>query len=282
MDYLAVGHVTVDVLEDGARQPGGTAFYGALQASRLGLRSALLTRGRQEEIRALLAPFAHELEVTVLAAEATTTLATRGEGERRRQRLLAWAGPIAAESVGECSILHMAPVAREVPLDGPTSGWGLLGLSAQGLLRTWDAGEAGEISLAAPEPAALELARRCDAIVCNESERTFASDLLAAASAGGATLAVTAGPRPSTILTPDGRRVELAVPELAEPVDDLGAGDVYAAALFVALAEGRDAAAAGAFAKAAAAVRMRGRGPGAIGRREEIERRLAETSAGAV
>ena len=36
--YVTVGHVTIDVLPDGERRPGGTAFYSALQAARLGLR----------------------------------------------------------------------------------------------------------------------------------------------------------------------------------------------------------------------------------------------------
>ena len=47
--YVAVGHVTIDVLADGRRRPGGTALYSALQAARLGLarddRNAR-TRGR--------------------------------------------------------------------------------------------------------------------------------------------------------------------------------------------------------------------------------------------
>ncbi|MCW3069750.1 MAG: hypothetical protein JWL67_2375, partial [Solirubrobacterales bacterium] len=66
-DYTTLGHVTVDVLEDGSRQPGGTAFYSALQAARLGRRTQILTRGRAEELEALLEPYRSELEVTVLA-----------------------------------------------------------------------------------------------------------------------------------------------------------------------------------------------------------------------
>jgi hypothetical protein len=53
-DYTTVGQVTVDVMPDGSRQPGGTAFYSALQASRLGLRTLILTRGVTSEIEQLL------------------------------------------------------------------------------------------------------------------------------------------------------------------------------------------------------------------------------------
>ena len=64
------------------------------------------------------------------------------------------------------------------------------------------------------------------------------------------------------------------MPALEDAVDDIGAGDVFAAAWFVALHEGRPAVQAAAFATAAAAVRLQGAGAGAIGARAEIEARL--------
>ena len=44
-DYTTVGHVTVDVMGDGSRRPGGSAFYSALQAARLGARTLIVTQG---------------------------------------------------------------------------------------------------------------------------------------------------------------------------------------------------------------------------------------------
>ena len=67
----------------------------------------------------------------------------------------------------------------------------------------------------------------------------------------------------------------MPVPALADLRDDLGAGDVFAAAFFVALSEARSPLEAARFANAAAAVRMSGTGAGAIGDRSAIERRLA-------
>ena len=69
--------------------------------------------------------------------------------------------------------------------------------------------------------------------------------------------------------------LRVAVEPLAEPLDDLGAGDVYAAAFFIALREGAAPARAAAFASAAAAERMLGKGPQAIAGRAAIEARLA-------
>src|SRR5687767_8775163 len=41
-DYLVIGHITADVLDDGEIVLGGTALYSALTAARLGARVAVL------------------------------------------------------------------------------------------------------------------------------------------------------------------------------------------------------------------------------------------------
>jgi sugar/nucleoside kinase (ribokinase family) len=270
--YTAIGHVTIDVLEDGSRRPGGGAFYSALQAARLGLPTLLLTRGAGGEIEELLEPYRDELDVRVQDSAHTTTLATTGHGDRRSQRVLAWAGPIAPPPTLATTILHLAPVARESPGHWHGSP-AFVGLTPQGLTRDWS-GDGGRIVQVAPPPAAEELARRCQAIVLSDAELTSCAGLIAAAGEAGATVAVTAGERPTVLLTPGERPLELDVPPLTHPVDDIGAGDVFAAALFVALEEGRPVLEAAGFASAAAAVRMSGVGAGAIGGRAEIEARL--------
>ena len=186
--------------------------------------------------------------------------------------MLAWAGPIAEDLVLDTSILHLAPVARESP-----TRWrgraAFVGLTPQGLVREWS-GHDGEIGPAPPPGAAGLVAEKCDAIVVSEHERASCASLIATATAAGAVVAVTAGARPSTILAPGGAAVELDVPAIEDPADDLGAGDVFAAAFFVALAEGRSPLDAAGFANAAAAVRMHGAGARAIGERPAIEARL--------
>ena len=137
-DYVTVGHVTVDVIAaDASRRPGGGAFYSALQAARLGLRTLILTQGSPPELEALLEPYRDELELRIVPAPATTTFATSWPGGQRRQRVLAWAGPIAGPIEVDTRILHFAPVARETP-----AAWrghaGFVGLTPQGLARTWD------------------------------------------------------------------------------------------------------------------------------------------------
>jgi sugar/nucleoside kinase (ribokinase family) len=265
-DYVTVGHVTVDML-DGARRPGGSAFYGALQATRLGARTLIVTRGVPAEIEQLLAPFGSELELRTTPAPWTTTLRSEGHGRKRRQRVLAWAGAMTAPAL-EAGILHWAPVARE--LDGPGEARAdFVGLTPQGLLRRW--GEDGEISLA-PAPGALT--PRCDAVVLSEHERASAERLLQEAAAAGAAVAITAGAGAITIQPARGERVRVDAIPVEDPRDDVGAGDVFAAAFFLALHEGRSPADAAMFAAAAATVRIEGEGPQAIGDRAAIEARL--------
>ncbi|HEY5344704.1 MAG TPA: PfkB family carbohydrate kinase [Solirubrobacteraceae bacterium] len=313
-DYVTVGHVTVDVIAaDASRRPGGGAFYSALQAARLGLRALILTQGSPPEIEALLAPYRDELELRILQAPATTTFATSWPSGQRRQRVLAWAGPIAGPIEVDTQILHFAPVARETPATWRGHA-DFVGLTPQGLARTWDphagetrhadahdgaiggeeaggagetgtaemadnAGEAGGELRSAPLPSdrdALDalLPHLCNAIVISKQERAACAPLLAAATATGAVLAVTAGPGATSVQLPGDEITQVQAPAVSEPRDDLGAGDVFAAAFFVALHEGLSPAQAAAFGNAAAAIRIEGVDADAIGDRRAIEARL--------
>ena len=91
----------------------------------------------------------------------------------------------------------------------------------------------------------------------------------------GPILAVTAAARATTLRLADGERRTVAVPAIGAVRDDLGAGDVFAAAFFVALREGRRAEGAASFANAAAAIRIEGLGASAIGSRGEIDARMS-------
>ncbi|HXB15784.1 MAG TPA: hypothetical protein VNV44_08570 [Solirubrobacteraceae bacterium] len=268
--YLAVGHVTVDVLPGGERRPGGTALYSALQAARLGLDATIFTRGRPDEIRALLGTLADEVELIVEPAPATTTLQTEGTGERRRQRVLAWAGPIEAPALPGAHILHLAPVAAELDT-APEGAWPFVGLTPQGLARAWSE-PANEIEPRQLSQNALALFDHCDAVVLSREEREACEQGIARARTRGALIAVTAA-EAETLLLPGGAGpLRIAVSRVVDSADDLGAGDVWAAALFVALAGGAPPGEAAALAGVAASLRLRGSGPAAIATRAEIER----------
>ena len=81
-EFVAVGHVTLDLTEGGP-VPGGAALYASVTAARLGWRAGLLTRGAPSEAEGLLG----ELEAVVdRGSEVSTTFEIRYWGEGREER----------------------------------------------------------------------------------------------------------------------------------------------------------------------------------------------------
>jgi sugar/nucleoside kinase (ribokinase family) len=109
----------------------------------------------------------------------------------------------------------------------------------------------------------------------SEHESRACEELIAAARARGALVAITAGPHPVTLHV-GARTEQFAVTPLRprSAAFDVGAGDVFAAALFAELAGGSEPGAAVRFAAAAAAVRMQSAGAAAIADRAAIERHM--------
>jgi sugar/nucleoside kinase (ribokinase family) len=249
-DYVAVGHVTIDRFADGSYAAGGSALFSTLLAARCGWQAAIVTAGDPAALGDLLAPF--EDDVRVLVAEPgseLTSLVTSGRGLARSQRVAASAPEVPFVPV-EARVVHLAPVLRE------TGAWTgrrlapLVGLTPQGLLRRWD-GPGAEIGLF--EPDGLD-AYDADVVVLSEAEARCARGLIDAA----ALVVVTREEQPALV------RFEGAAREIAgfsvEAKGDLGAGDVFAAALLVARAEGLDLDAAVRFAHAAGAAQVAVRG----------------------
>ena len=103
-----------------------------------------------------------------------------------------------------------------------------------------DVGALAVLNAAPADAATSELLSVADVLVANEGEAAALAggrSLAALAAETGTTVVATAGPAGVRAATPEGE--ELHVPALpAEVVDTVGAGDCFAAALTVALAEG--------------------------------------------
>ena len=263
-EYVAVGHVTLDTIEGGGRQPGGSVLYAALLAARLGLDAAIVTSGHVGELADLLAPIGDEIRVLVAPSAAVTTLHTAGTGTERSQSVLAHAGPVPMVHA-RGRVVHIAPVAREVGVDWCSGCTGFIGLTPQGILRRW--GDDGRVVLHEPPDLAAAAA---DAIVISEVEEFYCRPLFEDADR-----------RPLVVVTREDRPAtawEWGAPRDVPPVQvfaraDLGAGDVFAAALFIARTETDDVGAAVRFAHAAAAARLVGDpGPAGVPTRSEVER----------
>lgn len=227
-DYLIIGHITKDQLEKGYRL-GGTAVYSGLLAHRMGLKVALYTSGASH----LNLDILEGIEIIDQPGPGVTTFINQYTPAGRIQRLLDKAADLDPSQIPEkwkkAKIIHLAPVAREVPLTAAEEfPAGFLGYSLQGWMRIWD--EAGRISpTPLPKP--------------GEPVRDQALGILSIEDLGGdrkeverlrrqfPTLALTLGPKGVEIYSSGGRQV-IPAPSTRE-IDPTGAGDIFAAALLI-------------------------------------------------
>jgi hypothetical protein len=188
--------------------------------------------------------------------------------------MLAWAGEIGTDVRLDTAVAHLAPVARETPVRWRGRAE-FVGATPQGLVRDWSRPDGRVV------PRALDLAllpARCDAIVFSQSERECCAALLDPSRARAPIVAVTAAANAVELHLPGGAVAYVDVPAVEEPRDDIGAGDVFAAAFFVELAGGETPRAAAALANAAAAVRISAGGAAAVGDRRSVQERAAKVA----
>jgi sugar/nucleoside kinase (ribokinase family) len=273
-EFVTVGHVTMDRFTDGREQLGGSAFYSAVLAARCGLDVALVTAGDPDQLGRSLAPYADSMDILVQKEATTTTLLTWTVGHERRQRVVLRARTIDPVST-TCDVLHMAPVLQEiVPEWIATSAARISGITPQGLIRSWDA--SGLIALyRRPDLASY----RADVAVLGEGELPYCQDLVEAIQREHGTVVITRAAGPAEVRVGNRTWQVKAFPTQAR--DDVGAGDVFAAALLVALRDSQPAGEAVRFAHAAASLRVAQRGPHAIPTRRSIEERCNAMRRGA-
>lgn len=274
-DYLAIGHFTVDQTEQGPAL-GGTVLYGALTAARLGARAAVLTRGNLDdltpELRRHLDEIAGEVEIVVQSSRENTIFTNRERAGRREQELGGWAGEIDLSGVPpawrSAEVIHLAPVAQEIDYRTTSRlSARLLGCTPQGWMRRWDEQRLGMIR-AAPLRLPTDLLARIDAMVVSTDEYVNARE--AVESVGRRALAVvTRGSQGATLI--DRGAVSELSPYARKVVDSTGAGDVFAAALFVMRGRREGIGLSARFAAAAAGLSVEGHGLTAIPTQEAVE-----------
>lgn len=252
---------------------GGSASFAALAAARLGLRAAVVTCAAEgfPPDGALAGVGLHVRETP-----ATTSFENRYDADGRRvQRLLALAPDLAAADVPPAwrrvGVLHLAPVCREVgPEVARAVRADLVGLTPQGWLRRLEVGAAVRQS---PWEAPEGLLEAADVVVLSREDLGGEPRGAAWLAAQVDLLVVTDGPRGATAFT-IGRT--LAQPAFsARALDPTGAGDVFAAMLFVRLWERGELGDALRFAAAAAALAVEAPAAEGVPTRAAVEARLA-------
>ncbi|MCY4113700.1 MAG: PfkB family carbohydrate kinase [Chloroflexi bacterium] len=232
--YLTVGHVTRD-LHPTRWEFGGTAYYSSLAAQRLGMRVTALTRAAAADAHAL-ASTRSGIRWIARAASATTAMRNTYGLRGRTQHAPEVAAPFDVADLKdlphEFSVVHLAPVVAEIgpELLGHLPRADVTGLTAQGLLRR-----------VAPNGAvhgrdwtdAVEFLDAIDVLVLSSEDIAFdptsGIERLRRAAVG----VLTRGPLPVQVFA-DGGSSEIPVRQVAD-ASPTGAGDVFAAALFVGL-----------------------------------------------
>jgi sugar/nucleoside kinase (ribokinase family) len=144
LDYLVIGHITEDHIDDSKRL-GGSGLYCSLLAARMGFSSALYTACSLELPTELL----KDVIIEIQASDQTTTFNNQYSTSGRKQILLERAPVLDLSQLSDeflnAKVIHLAPVAGEIVLENlPDFPQADLFLSLQGWLRKWD--QAGLVS----------------------------------------------------------------------------------------------------------------------------------------
>jgi 1D-myo-inositol 3-kinase len=280
-DFLVIGHLAKDKAAEGWLL-GGTAAYASLTASKLGLRTAVLTSAASDLDPSLLLP---DIDVRLLPSGETTIFENVYGPKGRLQYVWATARNIAASDVPReflgAKVVLLGPLVGEVEEDLARRFPGsLLAISAQGWLRTvLPDGRVEQISPRQWRPRLL--LKRSRALFVSEEDLppTEVEETLTRWAAQVPLLAFTRGARGARLWS-DGRWREVpAIP--AEELDPTGAGDVFAAAFLSRYVETGDVWQAALFAAAAASVSLEALGTAAIPSRQQVEQRLRAYEASA-
>lgn len=269
LDYLAIGHVTRDLV-GGDAVLGGTVSYAARTARALGCRTGIVTSaGPDLDLSQAL----NGIAVACVPAAVTTTFENVYTAAGRHQVVHTVAPTLAPEAIpadwqASGGVVHLGPVARECdPALAGAFGDGFVGLTPQGWMRCWDM--AGRVSRCRWEGAEALLAR-ADAVVLSEEDVDGDMALIRRYAAQTRLLVVTQGALGCTVYT-QGQSRHFPAPPVRE-VDPTGSGDIFAAAFFVWLRRGGDPWLAARFANCVAARSVTRKGLDGTPTAEEIAR----------
>ena len=270
LDFLAIGHVTLDITQDG-EVPGGTAFYAAVTAARLGRRVGLLTRGAPPQSKD---PLAALEQVVNIPSPVTTIFENRYANGVRTQLLHSAAPSIEAKHLPDgwqdAPMVLLAPVFQEV--ESNLAGCfpkALLGVAPQGWLRrVTDTGR-----IVPKEWNSEEVLNRAEVMILSETE-LWKGRMPAKWLTHGGIVILTQGSR-GALMHYHNRWFRIPASP-AKEVDPTGAGDVFAAAYLIRYGETGDAMTSGLFASSAASLKVAAKGAAGIPTRKQITRRMEQ------
>ena len=237
IDYLVVGHLTVDLLppdENGIQKKilGGTAAYAALTAKAMGYQVGIVSGWGGEIPLDVL----DGIELCLIKNEASTTFENIYENGKRKQFVHAVAKPITAADIPalwlDALLVHFAPIANEVDLELVNSFLDCdLFLTPQGFLREWDENGLVKAKFWADE----EILDVMNAVVLSVED--LGRDQIAIESlVKNCALGVVTYGKNGVVVYNNDKEISYATDSIDE-VDPTGAGDIFAASFFCCLFE---------------------------------------------
>jgi hypothetical protein len=231
VEYLLLGHVTVDRLDDKRVVLGGTATYAALTARNMGARVGVHTSSAYEP--GLIDTLGRVL-VARIPAEYTTCFVNEYVGGTRHQTIESVAEKLTYEQIlpewRNPPVVHLGPLCQELePSLVNRFPKSLIGVTPQGWMRSW--GEDGLVH-AVDWAEADRVLPKADVVVISEddvADRSVIEDWASRARM----LVVTLGDRGCDVYR-RGEREPYHSPAFksATELDPTGAGDVFAGAFF--------------------------------------------------
>jgi len=271
IDYLIIGHITQDVVENGFSL-GGTVTFSALTARAMGLRVGILTACRPDlDLSAL-----DGIPIAAVESDVNTTFQNIQTPAGRIQYLHHQADILEPGMVPETwantPIIHLGPVAQEIsPTMVRAFPRSFVGLTPQGWLRQWD--ETGRVSLSGWPESRLILENASAAVLSIEDvggDEKLIEDMLTSMRI----LVVTEGAEGGRLYwNGDVRRFR---PPQKYEGESTGAGDIFAAAFFFRLQATRDPWEAARFATGLAAHSINRERMDKIPKPEEVRREMIE------
>jgi sugar/nucleoside kinase (ribokinase family) len=239
VDYLLIGHLTVDLLPNHQRALGGTVSYATRTAHAFGLKVGVVTScAADEPLLAGLTPYA---QVHVIPAPATSTFENIYTPQGREQYIRARAASLSAEHVPQewrqPKLLHLGPIADEVdPQIALQFTDAIFKLATpQGWFRAWD--QSGKIRFKSWFDA--QVCSHLQLLVFSEEDIREDPSLEKHFTSGVTDTIITRADQGGSLYNRNQQRIDYISPTV-EVVNPTGAGDVFAASMAISLTQGHN------------------------------------------
>lgn len=279
-DFVVVGHVCQDLLPDGGLGLGGSVSYAATTAHRLGYRVGVVTSAGPDLDLAQALP---GVEIVCYPSAVTTLFENIYLDGVRRQVLHRRADPITCALIPRAwrraPMVYLGSIDQEIDLGvfHCFAKEALVCVMPQGFFRRWD--ERGQVSFTEWDPPE-EVLRRINVLVFSELDVPDPVGLAVNWSRYIETIVVTHAERGATVY--HGGEPCHYPARATHQIDPTGAGDVFAAAFLIRLAETGTPYLAAPFANVVASFSVEGPGVSAIPWRRQVDGYLKRAGGGSV